>query len=58
MPAAAKVKKPVNGVRMRFTPTGKIVIFRHWKLVDGVVCYSDGKPVDLSISKFEVVLAK
>ena len=56
MTAATKVKKPVNGVRMRFKPTGQIVTFRHWKMVDGVVCYSDGKPVDLSISKFEVAL--
>ena len=49
-------KKPraVSGVRMRFKPTGKIVIFRFWQMVNGVVCYSDGKPVDLSISMFEL----
>ena len=46
--------KRVRGVRMRFKPTGKITIFKFWKIVDGVVCYSDGKPVDLSDSKFEL----
>lgn len=47
--------KAVKGVKMRFKPTGKIVVFRFWKLVDGVVCYSNGTPVDLSSSQFELV---
>lgn len=54
-PLTTQVKKPkrVRGVRMRFKPTGKIIVFKFWKIVEGVVCYSDDKPVDLSNSMFE-----